>query len=170
MDNIYAPWRSVYLSEKIEGCVFCHISQQTQNDGVHQVFYRDAICFGVMNKYPYTPGHFMLIPHRHIDCPAAMSLEQWLHIQTLAQRGITMLLEGMGAQGVNMGINVRKSAGAGIPDHLHLHFVPRWHGDTNFMTTIADTRVYSTDFNALYQRFVEMAKEYLVSELPHYHE
>lgn len=160
--HIYAPWRSGYFTaNSTNECVFCEIANNAQNDTVNHVFYRDSICFGVMNRYPYTPGHFMLIPHKHIDTPTLLSQDEWLHLHTLSQKAICMLEE-YGADGVNMGLNIKQAAGAGIPKHLHLHFVPRFEGDTNFITAITDTRVYGVDFDSIYDKILQLAKKHLV--------
>lgn len=152
MNNIlYAPWRDDYITgEKIEGCVFCHISENSPLDGAHHVLYRDEHCFVVMNRYPYTPGHFMIIPHYHTDALESLDPAVWLHISVLAQKGVRVLKESFGAHGVNLGMNLGKAGGAGIAEHIHLHLVPRWERDTNFITSIAQTRVYSTDFDKIY--------------------
>ena len=151
-DILYAPWRSDYVTkEKIEGCVFCHISKNAQEDEQLHVLYRDEHCFVVMNRYPYTPGHFMIIPHQHTDALEELPQDVWLHICTLAQRGVKTLKEGFGAHGVNLGMNLGSAAGAGIAQHIHLHLVPRWRGDTNFITTVGQTRVYSSDFEKVYR-------------------
>lgn len=160
MESLYAPWRSAYFSQKVDGCVFCNISANEHKDSEHKVFYRDNLCFGVMNKYPYTPGHCMLIPHEHIDSPECLNEDTWLHIHKLSRHLSTALLNGFGAQGVNMGINIKSSAGAGIPEHLHIHFVPRWRGDTNFITTIADTRIYGVDFEKIYTDIKKLCTQY----------
>ncbi|MBN2870028.1 MAG: HIT domain-containing protein [Campylobacterales bacterium] len=163
MDNaiLYAPWRNDYVAgEKIEGCVFCHISSSAGNDEELHVLYRDEHCFVVMNRYPYTPGHFMIIPHHHTDALEALDPQTWLHISVLAQKGVRMLKEGFGVHGVNLGMNLGKAGGAGIAEHIHLHLVPRWERDTNFITSIAHTRVYSTDFEKIYRRLKELSKEY----------
>lgn len=162
MENIlYAPWRNDYVAgEKIEGCVFCHISSHPQEDATLHVLYRDERCFVVMNRYPYTPGHFMIIPHAHTDALEALDPVVWLHMSALAQKGVRMLKEGFGAHGVNLGMNLGKAGGAGIAEHIHLHLVPRWERDTNFITAIAHTRVYSTDFERIYQRLKEETKKY----------
>ncbi len=163
MENIlYAPWRSEYVSGKtIEGCVFCHISTHEEEDENLHVLYRDEHCFIVMNRYPYTPGHFMIIPHRHTDKLEALEEEVWLHISALAQRGVRLLKEGFGAHGVNLGMNLGSIAGAGIAEHIHLHLVPRWKGDTNFITSIGQSRVYSTDFEKIYRRIHELIPHYM---------
>lgn len=151
MEHIYSPWRSGYFGEKIEGCVFCHISQNPDLDTTHHVLYRDEYSFCVMNKYPYTPGHFMIIPHIHESDLEKLDSEVWVHMNKLAQKGVGALKD-FGARGVNLGLNIGQEGGAGIPDHLHLHLVPRWHGDTNFITTIANTRIYGVDFEEIYQK------------------
>ena len=158
---LYAPWRTEYItSEPIEGCVFCHISTHAKDDESLHVLYRDDVCFVVMNKYPYTPGHFMIIPHQHTDALETLRSDVWLHMSALAQKGVRLLKEAFNAQGVNIGMNLGKAGGAGIAEHIHLHLVPRWERDTNFITSIAHTRVYSTDFEKIYQR--------IKAEIPNY--
>ncbi|MDY0122009.1 MAG: HIT domain-containing protein [Sulfurimonas sp.] len=163
MQNIlYAPWRTEYVSnKKIEGCVFCHISTHAQDDATLHVLYRDEHCFMVMNKYPYTPGHFMIIPHKHTDKLEELDPEVWLHMSALAQKGVRLLKEGMKSHGVNIGMNLGSAGGAGIAEHIHLHIVPRWERDTNFITSIAHNRVYSTDFEKIYQRIKELVDIYI---------
>lgn len=162
MENIlYAPWRDEYVTgQKIEGCVFCHISTHAQDDEALHVLYRDEYCFIVMNRYPYTPGHFMIIPHHHTDALEALDPQVWLQITALAQRGVRMLKESFGVHGVNIGMNLGKAGGAGIAEHIHLHLVPRWERDTNFITSIAETRVYSTDFEKIYHTLKEVSENY----------
>ncbi len=163
---LYAPWRTDYITgeQKIEGCVFCHISRHPGDDTSLHVLYRDEHCFAVMNRYPYTPGHFMIIPHRHTDALESLESDAWLRISTLAQKGVAMLKEGFGAHGVNLGMNLGKSGGAGIAEHIHLHLVPRWERDTNFITAIGETRVYSTDFERIYRKLLELSPHYLNGE------
>lgn len=162
MKNIlYAPWRDEYIQDvKIEGCVFCHISKHKDDDNQLHVLYRDELCFIVMNKYPYTPGHFMIIPHMHTDAIEDLDSAVWLHMSSLAQKGVRLLKEGFNAQGVNIGMNLGKAGGAGIEEHVHMHLVPRWQGDTNFISSIANTRVYSTDFENIYHKLLKMAPDY----------
>jgi len=158
---LYAPWRNDYVAgEKIEGCVFCHISTHASEDTSLHVLHRDEYCFIVMNRYPYTPGHFMIIPHHHTDALEALDPKTWLHMSSLAQKGVKMLKEAFGAHGVNLGMNLGKAGGAGIAEHIHLHLVPRWERDTNFITAIAHTRVYSTDFEKIFLRLKEASKDY----------
>ena len=163
MDKVlYAPWRDEYVRDKkIKDCVFCHISTHEKEDEELHVLYRDEHCFLVMNKFPYTPGHFMIIPHTHTDKLEDLDAEVWLHMSALAQKGVKLLKEGMNAEGVNIGMNLGISAGAGIAEHIHLHLVPRWQSDTNFITAIGETRVYSTDFEKIYIKIKELLKEYI---------
>ena len=159
-DILYAPWRDEYVTnQKIEGCAFCHISKNDDED-LH-ILYKDEFCFIVMNKYPYTPGHFMIIPHFHTDKLEELDPKVWLHMSNLAQKGVRLLKEGLNAQGVNIGMNLGKTGGAGIAEHIHMHLVPRWERDTNFITSIADTRVYSTDFDKIYKKLKGLVLKYL---------
>jgi diadenosine tetraphosphate (Ap4A) HIT family hydrolase len=158
---LYAPWRTEYVTgEKIDGCVFCHVSSSQERDSEHHVLYRDEHCFAVMNKYPYTPGHFMIIPHYHTDSLECLDETVWLHMTLLAQRGVRLLKESFGAQGVNIGMNLGRAGGAGIAEHIHLHLVPRWERDTNFITAIGESRVYSTDFEKIYQKILSQIPTY----------
>lgn len=127
MQQIYAPWRAKYFEneeDKQKGCPFCAISLNEGDDEANFVFYRDELCFCVMNRYPYTPAHFLIIPHEHKASPTQLGTQEWSHLQILVQKGIA-LLEEFGAHGINMGLNINQSAGAGIPKHLHIHLVPR---------------------------------------------
>ncbi len=161
-DILYAPWRDEYVTqEKIQGCVFCHISTHPQDDASLHVLYRNEHCFMVMNKYPYTPGHFMIIPHMHTDKLEELPSEVWLSMSKLAQQSVRLLKEGFGANGVNIGMNLGKAAGAGIAEHIHMHLVPRWERDTNFITAVAHTRVYSTDFEKIYKKIKSFIPKYI---------
>nr|AOR51301.1 HIT family hydrolase [uncultured bacterium pL] len=130
-------------------------------DEEHHVLYRDEHCFVVLNRYPYTPGHFMIIPHFHTDALEVLDPVVWLHMSILAQKGVRMLKEGLGSHAVNIGMNLGREAGAGIAEHIHMHLVPRWERDTNFITTIAKTRVYSTDFEKIFKKLKALAPQYL---------
>ncbi|WP_104757621.1 HIT family protein [Helicobacter salomonis] len=160
MHRLYAPWRSSYLQGMhTQGCVFCAISQTAHLDKSNHVLYRDARVFVVMNRYPYNPGHFMVIPHQHVDSPELLSLEDWQHLQKRMYEGV-QLLYAFGADGINLGFNLKDAGGAGISAHLHGHLVPRFYKDTNFISVIGDTRVYGVDFEAIYQELQEKGKTY----------
>lgn len=161
MDRLYAPWRSEYLTgERIEGCVFCHIVENPDKAEELHVLYQDEDCFVVMNKYPYTPGHFMVIPNHHTDKLEELDPNVWIKMNLLAQKGVALLKDVLNAKGVNLGMNLGASAGAGIAEHIHLHLVPRWDRDTNFITTIGETRTYGTDFDKTYEKLKEKADSY----------
>ncbi|WP_163564067.1 HIT family protein [Helicobacter suis] len=160
MERLYAPWRSAYLTgEKSGDCVFCGISQNPHLDTQNHVLFRDAICFVIMNRYPYNPGHFMVIPHQHVDSPECLSLYHWQCLQQRIYEGVK-LLYAFGANGINVGFNIKEAAGAGIAPHLHGHVIPRFNRDTNFITTIAQTRVYGVDFEAIYTNLKAKAIQY----------
>lgn len=161
MERVYAPWRKAYLEDeemddKVD-CIFCYLSRSAAQDRKHKVFYRDSHCFAVMNRFPYTPGHFMIIPHFHADSPRTLPVEIWSHLHTIGHHGTELLMQ-FGALGVNYGINIKEDSGAGIPAHLHLHLVPRRRGDTNFITTIGETRVYGLDFEEVFLRISSLAR------------
>lgn len=163
MDRIYAPWRSKYFGSCAQGCVFCTIASNPQDDEKNRVIYRDDKIFGVMNLYPYTPGHFMLIPLAHCDSPEELPLEIWLHLHKFSHKAANVLYE-YGAQGVNMGLNIKKAGGAGIPEHLHMHFVPRYIGDTNFITSIGEARTYGMDFDSVYAKIKVLGAKYFIEK------
>ncbi len=164
MEHLYAPWRDTYFKEKRDGCVFCHISQNPDMDEELGVLYRDETCFIVMNRYPYTPGHFMVIPHLHTDKLEELPPVQWQHISLLAQHGVKLLKAVFDVPAVNLGMNIGADAGAGIAEHLHYHVVPRWYRDTNFITTIGQARVFSTEFDEIYKKLRERSGEFFGGE------
>jgi len=159
MDRLYAPWRRDYHTTKRSGCVFCDI-RDNREDEDNYIFYRDDICFFVMNKFPYNPGHFMIIPNKHTANLEDLSKKEICHISQMAQKGIKILKQ-WGAGGINIGFNLGFDAGAGIPEHIHMQLVPRFKRDTNFITTISDTRVYSADFDKIFNEIKTIAKEIL---------
>ncbi len=162
MDHLYAPWRFEYVSEeKIQGCVFCHISKNLDDEKM-QVLFSDELCYIVMNKFPYSPGHMMVIPHFHTDKIEDLPDDVWQQMSIRVRQGVKLLKEEMPCQGVNIGMNLGKAAGAGIEQHVHYHMLPRWAGDTNFITTIANTRVYPANFDEIFFKLKEKAKEYFL--------
>ncbi len=164
MEHLYSPWRTQYVTgnDEIQGCVFCHISSHPQDDEKLGVLFRDEYCIVVMNKYPYSPGHFMVIPHIHIDNVENLGSEIWLQMSKRVQQGVALLKDTLNAAGVNLGMNLGKAGGAGIAEHVHYHLLPRWLGDTNFITSIGGTRVYSTDFENIYKKLLENSSKYFV--------
>ena len=152
MDYLYAPWRDEYINRGKVECPFCYAVLNPKEDEQTEVLYRGKTCFLVMNKYPYTPGHFMVIPNLHVDNIESLDSDIWLEMSILVQKSVKMLKADFGAKAVNIGMNLGADAGAGIAEHVHYHIVPRWNKDSNFITAIANTRVYSTDFKKIYKR------------------
>lgn len=152
MEHICAPWRSEYFSKKMSGCVFCDVVKHPENDEKNGVLFRAKHCFGVMNLYPYTPGHFMVIPYEHFEKIESLNDEAWIEMSRFVRKGVEILKRELGAMGVNIGMNLGKAAGAGIAEHVHYHLVPRWERDTNFITSIADLRVNGVPFHPLYEK------------------
>ncbi len=165
MNNLYAPWRSAYFTQKPDGCVFCNIVKNIEDDEENMVMFRDSLCFGVMNRFPYSPGHFMIIPFKHSDNIETLDEKTWLQMSLHVQSGVRMFKEHFGLDGVNIGMNLGKYAGAGIAEHVHYHLVPRYQRDTNFITTIGDTRVNGVDFNKIYKDIKSVADKYFTCKV-----
>ena len=162
MEYLYAPWRYDYVTEdKIEGCVFCHIAENLDDEKL-QVLFADEHCYVVMNKYPYSPGHIMVIPHVHTDKIEDLFDETWYAMSLRVKQGTKLLKDVMNAQGVNIGMNLGEAAGAGIAEHVHYHLVPRWNADTNFITAISNQRVYPADFQKVFASLKEKAEGYFI--------
>ncbi len=138
---LWAPWRIEYITGPKGGeCVFCAASEGTGEEA-ERVVLRGARCFTILNAFPYAPGHVMVAPHRHLAEFEALEQDELLELMEQTQTMIGALREAMSPDGFNVGLNLGTVAGAGIADHLHLHVVPRWDGDTNFMPLLADTHV-----------------------------
>lgn len=145
---IFAPWRLQYVqnSDAENACIFCDMAASSSaEDEARLVLCRGQRCFVVLNKFPYITGHLMVIPYRHLDDPVAADAAEMGELMALAQRAVSALRETYRPQGFNIGMNVGKVAGAGIEDHIHLHVMPRWGGDTNFMTVVGQARIIPED-------------------------
>ena len=140
MDHLWSPWRLAYITGDTPAgeCVFCSASDA---DDADLVLFRGTLCFVVLNLFPYNSGHLMIVPRRHIPTLASATPEELRELIELTRCAEIALTEAYQPHGMNMGINLGKPAGAGILDHVHLHVVPRWNGDTNFMTVVGRTRV-----------------------------
>ncbi len=140
MKRVWAPWRMEYIANnKSEGCIFC-VSAEGE-DRERLILYRAPLSFIMMNRYPYTNGHLMIAPFRHTANMDELSDDEMLDMFRMLRLCRNALEEIAGPQGFNIGINLGKAAGAGVDEHMHIHIVPRWNGDTNFMTVIGDIRV-----------------------------
>ena len=147
MNSIKSPWRFEYVTaaNQTSGCIFCHAAEfatQPESLVLHQAKHN----FVLLNRYPYNNGHIMIAPYRHVANPADVDSDVLQEMMLLFQKGIQALRAVYQADGFNMGMNLGKCAGAGVEEHYHLHVVPRWNGDTNFMATLAETRVIPEDF------------------------
>ncbi len=151
MQHLCAPWRSEYFSAKKDSCAFCDVIN-SDDDDKNGVLFRAKHCFGIMNLYPYSPGHFMIIPNQHTDKIEELDEQTWFEMSKFVRLGVEILKKELYANGVNIGMNLGKAAGAGIAEHVHYHLVPRWSGDTNFITTISDVRVNGTPFHPLFEK------------------
>jgi ATP adenylyltransferase len=156
MDHLWSPWRLAYVTgERTDaGCVFCRALADP--DAAPLVVFRGTTCFVILNLFPYNNGHLMVIPNRHIASLSAATPEELSELIDLTRRAELALTEAYQPHGLNMGINIGKPAGAGILDHVHMHVVPRWNGDTNFMTVVGRTRVLAEELPATADRLRPM--------------
>jgi ATP adenylyltransferase len=144
LDRLWSAWRLAYVTgAKPDGCVFCLATGSPEPEPL--IVFRGTRCFVILNLYPYNNGHLMVVPNRHVATLAALSPEELAEVGLLTQRCEMALTEAYTPQGMNVGINLGKSAGAGVLDHIHVHVVPRWSGDTNFMTVVGEMRVLPED-------------------------
>lgn len=141
------------LRERSGGCVFCELALQG-DDRERLILHRGKFSFVLMNKYPYNNGHVMIIPYRHTGVLADLSSDEHMEMMTLCSDSIEVMKKAIEAEGFNCGINIGKVAGAGIRDHVHMHVVPRWNGDNNFMPVLADTRSMPEYLLETYDRLV----------------
>jgi len=142
VDRLYSPWRLEYVTsaaQPVVGCIFCAALSKADDEPL--IIAREAFAFVILNLYPYNSGHLMVVPNRHAGSLAELRQEELLDVMRLTQRAEAALTEVYRPHGLNVGVNIGKAAGAGIADHLHVHLVPRWDGDTNFMSVVGGVRV-----------------------------
>lgn len=148
MEYMWAPWRMDYiLSPKPTGCIFCDKPKQ-ESDRDNLILYRGETCFVIMNFYPYNNGHLMIVPYQHVSNLEQLTAAEQAEMMAVLTKSNEILKETMNPDGMNIGMNLGKVAGAGIDDHLHFHIVPRWNGDSNFMPVLGHTKVLA---QALYE-------------------
>jgi ATP adenylyltransferase len=155
MDYLWSPWRFRYVSQANapRGCVFCEISAaEHSRDRENLLLYRARSNFILLNRFPYTTGHSMVIPYAHVASLEEVEPATLVETMELARRMQSALRDCYHPEGYNLGINMGKCAGAGVADHLHLHLLPRWTGDSNFMTPIGETRVLPEDLLTTYDK------------------
>ena len=161
MDKIWAPWRSKYIfnERKEEGCILCNRwKQEKDKDSENYILYRGKKSFIIMNIYPYNNGHLMVAPYKHTSNFNELDNEEGKDLFKTVRLGIAILKASLNPQGFNLGMNLGRVAGAGIENHLHIHIVPRWNGDTNFMPVLADTKIISTSLDEVYKLLTKTLK------------
>jgi ATP adenylyltransferase len=152
MDYLWTPWRYAYVTaaEKISGCIFCDLPKQ--GDVKARIVHRAKHCYIVLNTYPYTPGHIMVVPFQHLDQLQKLPVEAAHEMIELAQKMEAILRQLYSPDGVNLGMNIGKAAGAGVAGHIHMHVLPRWVADANFVSVIGETRILPESLEMTYDR------------------
>ena len=153
MDYLWTPWRYAYVStaEKTTGCVFCD-AVKAGDDRKVLIVYRGQHCFVILNMYPYTPGHVMIVPYAHLDELRKLPTDAAQEMMELSQRMESVLRELYRPNGINLGMNIGKAAGAGIAGHIHMHVLPRWVADANFVSVVGETRVLPETLEETWKR------------------
>lgn len=154
LDALWAPWRVEYFEKEPRDPDFLERAATASNDAEHFVITRRKTAFLMMNRYPYAVGHLMAVPYRKTAILESLGDNEIVELWRLVTHAQALLRAAAGAQGFNVGINLGECAGAGVVDHLHIHIVPRWGGDTNFMPVIANTRTISEGLQSLYDKLV----------------
>jgi ATP adenylyltransferase len=155
VERLYTPWRRAFVEgdgRRVTGCFLCQDAADPAHDRENFVLFRGQAAFVVLNLYPYNPGHLMVAPYAHTGDLAGLDPMIAADMMHLTQRGIGALQRTYAPDAFNVGMNLGKAAGAGVPDHLHMHVVPRWNGDTNFMPLVAETRVLPESLDQTYAR------------------
>lgn len=153
MDQLWAPWRLEYiLSDKTGDCFLCHSVSTTDSDRENLLLKRGSRCGVIMNRYPYNNGHLLIFPYRHVAGIGDLSAAEKAEVMDLLDESVSVLTAEMHPDGFNVGINLGLAAGAGLEEHVHMHIVPRWNGDTNFMPVMADVKSIPQALTALYDQ------------------
>ena len=167
--NIWAPWRIEYIDglqdDQDDGCFLCRYRDDAAGDEKNLVLWRGRRSFVVLNRYPYTGGHSMVAPYDHVGDLDDLDGETMLEIMEIVRDLPKLLAHSIHAQGFNIGMNIGRCAGAGLPGHLHVHVVPRWGGDTNFMAVLGDARVIPQELQELYARLHQASVELKLPKL-----
>ncbi len=160
MDRVWAPWRMEYItSTKKPGDNKCFLCLDGSTDDESLVLGRHGKAFVIMNRFPYTNGHIMVVPVRHTGLMEDLTEDELLDMMRLVKIMVAVYKEEFSVEGVNVGINLGRAAGAGLEEHLHIHMVPRWFGDTNFMAVTGETRVISEHLMTSYERLKRKLRE-----------
>ncbi|MBC7189496.1 HIT domain-containing protein [Candidatus Aerophobetes bacterium] len=153
MQILWAPWRLKYIlkSGKEKGCIFCQKPRENK-DRDNYILLRGENCFVILNAFPYNNGHLLIVPYRHISSVEELNPEESKELMELTGKMVAVLRKVMRPDGFNIGINLGRAAGAGIEDHLHIHIVPRWVGDCNFMPVLSETKVIPEALDKTYEK------------------
>ena len=154
IEALWCPWRVEYFEQEKPNPDFLSEAARASDDAAHLVLTRRKTAFLMMNRYPYIAGHLMAVPYRKTADASSLGENEVIELWNLAVHGQQLLRETMKAQGFNIGLNLGLCAGAGVPDHMHLHIVPRWNGDTNFMPVLSGTRMLSEGLRNLYDKLM----------------
>ena len=156
MDYLWTPWRYAYVTgaEKTWGCIFCELQKAADDEKVLTT-YRGQHCFVVLNTFPYTPGHVMIVPYAHLDELRKLPAEAAQEMMALSQRMEGVLRDLYRPDGVNLGMNIGKAAGAGVAGHIHMHALPRWVADANFVSVIGETRMLPETLDVTWRKIKE---------------
>ena len=165
--NIWAPWRYEYLKSldcadthcQSKPCFLCRCWAEPEKDRRNLLLWRTKRCMVVFNRFPYTGGHLLIAPAEHVASLEQLDPQSLLQLMLLARDGQKALAETIRPQGFNIGININRCAGAGLPDHIHMHLVPRWEGDSNFMDICGDVRVVSQALEDLYEQLTDVSQK-----------
>ncbi len=155
LETLWCPWRVEYFEREKPNADFLSEAARTSDDAAHLVVTRRKNAFLMMNRYPYTVGHLMVVPYRKTAEISALGENEIVEIWNLVAHAQALLRATVKAQGFNLGLNLGECAGAGIVDHLHVHIVPRWNGDTNFMPILSGTRMLSEGLRGLYEKLID---------------
>lgn len=153
MERLWTPWRMEYIkgTERDDGCIFCTLPE-AGDDAAALILTRGTLAYAILNKFPYNPGHLMIVPFRHVAAYEELTSEEHGDIASLTARAMEALKATSGPHGFNIGVNQGRVAGAGIVDHIHVHVVPRWGGDTNFMTSVGEVKVLPETLGETYAK------------------
>lgn len=159
--NLWAPWRMQFIEDlrnKRQNCIFCEMLE-AGDDRERLILHRGETSYVMMNRFPYNNGHLLIVSNRHIAAIKDLNSKEYEEIMNLAGQSVEIMTQAINAEGFNCGINLGRSAGAGIKDHIHMHVVPRWVGDTNFLPVISDTRSMPEYLTATYDRLIDGFKK-----------
>lgn len=162
MERLWSPWRSQYIdsfkqqgNEQVDDCFFCDAANDSDNPANHLVLYNSPHAVVMLNKYPYNNGHVLIAPKIHTSDLFELPDDVYLEISTLIRKCVAVLQDVYCPQGFNIGANLGRAAGAGVPKHIHYHVLPRWNGDTNFLPVIGEVKVISEDISDTYKKLLQ---------------